>query len=165
MEQITLDTFSQILRGGAGLIVGPSQTLGNRSLNDIVDEMTTVYSIAPAPNYMVAGSAAIAAGFSESAIRNTITTFIGTKRPSPVLNTLSTVRWSAILSLCLDTYLEDKLQQESDRRAARRKTITVDNDLASPIPPSTVPAFKLLGSAYRNDFPVNTIDYLKRRST
>jgi hypothetical protein len=88
---------------------------------------------------------------------------IGAQRKSSLLAHITKNRWSAVLCAALDGHFEDAFQQEADRHATWQP-VTVLGDLTTIPPPRTVPVFKLLGVAARDNFAVSTVSYLDRRA-
>ncbi len=67
------------------------------------------------------------------------------------------------MSLCLDTHLEDRLQEESEKRVSRHP-ITILDDARTPPPPRSIPSYKLLGRSDRDKFSYSALHYRLRRA-
>ena len=161
-QTLELDEFRQMLRGSMGLIVGPSQTLNPNWSTPVAEQFKKLFAIDLQGTYLDWGSAA-AKGHSQQDIRDAIRGAISSQYPSPLLMSLASVRWSALLSCSLDVNFEIKLQEQADNRAGRR-SFTVVSDLLMALPPRDVPAFKMLGSVQRDDFPITIGQYLLQRN-
>lgn len=162
-HKLELDDFRQILRGGIGLIVGPAQTLNPKWADPIMEKLKSSFGVESQGTYLDQGSAAAAKGHTSQDIRNAVRDAIKGQCGSPLSASLASVRWSALLSCSLDMHFELKLQEQADSRAGRR-SFTVVSDLTMALPPRTVPAFKMLGTVLRDDFPVTLSQYVLQRN-
>lgn len=163
VHSLDLEEFRQVLRGRIGLIVGPCQTLNPIWQTAIAAQFKSSFGIEGPGSYLDWGAAAIAKGHNALEVRNAVKLGVTSQQPSPILSTLATVRWSSVLSCSLDMNLEMRLQEQADSRPGRR-SITVLSDLKMAIPPRDVPAFKMLGSVQRDDFPVTPTQYLLQKN-
>jgi hypothetical protein len=74
---------------------------------------------------------------------------------------IARTRWSAVLSASWDSVFEQELQNWCDS-SPTRPPVTVVSDFQQPVPPRTIPVYKLFGSLYRDDFAICSNDYRLR---
>ncbi|MGH2548535.1 MAG: hypothetical protein ACREPX_02555, partial [Rhodanobacteraceae bacterium] len=72
---------------------------------------------------------------------------IATLKPTLEVTHLAAVNWSAVISVCEDTCLEQALQTRVDRAPSSRTLTLVSHPGVHP-PARTVPVFRLLGDIY-----------------
>jgi hypothetical protein len=162
-QSLDLEGFRQILRGSVGLIIGPAQTLHPNWAKPLADELKSAFGVESAGTYLDAGSMAVQKSNTSDSVRSAIRRAVTSQSASPQLSSLVKVRWSALLSCSLDMNFEMKLQEQADNRPGRR-SVSVISDLTMALPPRDVPAFKLLGSVQRDDFPVTVPQYLLQKN-
>ena len=73
---------------------------------------------------------------------------------------IARVKWTAVLSACLDSDFDRRFSQEASGRPLWQP-VTVATDLRRAVPPRTVPVFKLLGSLTHDDAACSTADFEK----
>ena len=147
-----------------GLIIGPSATLSPSFLPDLNKHLRReLNSDVPASTYLDIGDAAVQAGCDERQVREAIRQFTSAQKVSAVLAHLGEARLNAALSLCLDQQLETALQEHADKNPGLPKVAAI-NDLRSLPPPKSLPVYKLLGSAARDDFAFTRLTYIERKS-
>ncbi len=108
------------------------------------------------------GNEILALGIDEQVLRNEVGSFLKSCTPVPASASLATVRWSVVLSSCLDPQFEEAFRLASERRFMSHE-VTVVTDLYKAIPPRTVPVFKLLGSTERGDCAISSDSYALKR--
>ena len=164
MKQIRADELSSYLRGKMGLVVGPGFTVSPGVLTELSSHLAKEFGVEKRDNFLETADRCVEANTSEEALRESVRQFISIQKPAPTLPHLAKARWSAVLSLTLDTFFEDCLQRESERRYPSH-SITVLDDNRQPPPPRTTPVYKLLGRSDRDTFSYTTANYAIRRAS
>ena len=162
METIQPDEIGRLARGRMGLILGPGLSLYPGSLSDLSKELATQHQVPQGPTYLKTADAALEKGIEATAIRETIRSFVAAQKPSTLLTQLCKAKWAAVLSAALDTYFDERLRQEYSRRVVAPAVTTVA-DLATVPPPRSLPVFRLLGVAGRENLAYSTTSYIKQR--
>lgn len=147
-----------------GLIIGPSASVNPSFLPDLNKHLRRELKVETAtPNFLETGDTFVLAGGSERTVREAIRTFTDSQKPSPALSHLAEARFNAVLSLCLDRHLETALQEHANKNPGLPNVAAI-NDLRTLAPTKSLPVFKLLGSAARDDFACSRPSYIERRS-
>lgn len=162
MEIIRPEDIGRLIRGRMGVIVGPGLSQCPGVFSDLSRHLSQVFGVEQGANYLKTADAALAKGVKEGDIREQIRSFIDKQPPSALLSHLCKAKWAAAFSASLDTYFEERLRQEYDRRLAG-KTVTIISDLATLLPPRSIPIYKLLGIASRAEYAYSTATYVRRR--
>jgi hypothetical protein len=98
----------------------------------------------------------------ESAPRQAIRDVFNKTAPNVALNQLAAVHWAAVLSCAMDSYFEERFKQEREAHVVGQ-LVTVLSDAALPVPPRSIPVFKLMGDLTRDDFAASNASYRRRR--
>lgn len=162
MERIDLTELSQHLRTGCGLIIGPAQSIGPSGIAQIATALQDRFNLT-ARGASLSMLPETVSGFPEDAIRATLKEVIAATKASPHLRDIAKIHWSAVLSFTLDLHFEERAQEEAQKKL-NRKPITVVADASLPLPPKTVPVFKMLGAHTRQDFSASASSYIQHRS-
>src|SRR6186997_1352400 len=93
---IDLSEFQHLLHGGAGLIIGPEQTLQTTCLQTICESIKAAYSITQNSDYITLSTIALQNGTLPTEIRSLIEQTLNKMKPSTSLNNLAKIRWSAV---------------------------------------------------------------------
>jgi hypothetical protein len=163
MDQLSISDLHTLLRSRPGLIVGPALTLHPGTLQELADAIETKFQIESDDNFLVAADKAVEKDNNEAAVVAEVNAFITGQKPSAVLSHLADGRWSAIISASYDTNFEAQLQHTADQRP-NRKPITTITDFKVPLPPRTLPVFKLLGASGREGLAVTSTQYAQKRA-
>lgn len=166
MEPIQAGEVETLLRGRMGLIAGPELTLGPGVYTELSRRLAREHGVAACGHFLETAEACLEAGATEEGIRASIRDHLDGHRPTPTLDLLARVRWSAVLSASLDTHLENRLQRAADRRVVSGRPITIlDATSQVALPPSrTVPVYKLLGVGAKDEFAFTSVRYRLQRT-
>lgn len=164
MERIktAVKDFPRLLAGGRpGLIVGPGFSLYPGALADVAEEVCRILQVPPR-SFWELGSAkeTIAVERVRDYVSNS-TAFAA--NPPNYLEALARVKWGAVLSLSPDSRVEDALRKDAAKHMVRREVTVLAEDVGLPVPPGSLPVFKLLGDVSRRNFPMTTSQMRLRR--
>ncbi len=163
-ERIGADALESLLRRPMGLIIGPGITLGAGCLADLARDLASHFSVTGPTHLLATCDAIVAKGTKSHEIRERVRSRLKQGRAAGSVSVLAKSRWSAVLSACYGSFFEHEHQTWCDRAPTRAPVTTID-DLRQPIPPRSVPVYKLLGSAHRDDFVVTSNDYRIRQQS
>ena len=153
--------LQNLARGRLGLIIGPSTTTSSTTFyQDLARNLATHFSVEALRTYHETAEAAVNMGAEPANVQRFIVDYSQQQKPSPLVGPLARLRVSAILSAALDDFLETRIQQELARHPLRMD-VSVISKLSDTPRQRTLPIYKLLGSALRNDIVVTTADYLR----
>lgn len=161
LKPVSAESIADILMGRAGLIVGPGATV-NSGLYSSLAKSFGIQNSHLVSDIKALGTALRGMNAPEEELKEKLRDQYGTEAPSPYLQTLAKPNWKAVISLAIDSYLEDRIQIELDKKPSRRP-MTIVTDLSMPIPPRSTPVFKLLGSVSSTDFALYEDEYLSSR--
>ncbi len=164
MDEIKADEVGMLLRGRMGLILGPGISKFPGSFDDLSTWLAQQGEIEPGESYIETCDALLDAGVDEANLKEWIRERVGGQKRSALLSHLAKAKWSAVLSVSLDSDFEDRFRQEGSKRAAWPNITILPDPLISP-PPGTIPVFKLLGLAARDDFVYSSAAYIAKRAT
>ena len=160
---LSREEVSRILAGRVGLVVGPGVTLGADSTGELIESLSQQFGVEPQVSVRKTVEESQAAGYPSVTIKRIVDEFVG-KRAAPIQSqNLSEVRWSAILSLSLDSNLEDQLRVVSERDPAWPDISMVTNYRIA-TPPRTMPVFKLSGTLTDGTWASNTTAFEIRKA-
>jgi hypothetical protein len=163
MDEIRANEVGALLRGRMGLIIGPSITKHPGCMDEVNQKFAERGGVPQGDRYLATGDALSEKGVSETVLREWVREAVSAHKKSSLLAHITKNRWCAVLSAALDGHFEDAFRQEADRHPTWQP-VTVLGDLMKTPPPRTVPVFKLLGAAARDNFAVSTVTYLDRRA-
>jgi hypothetical protein len=163
MDEINADDVSTYMRGRMGLFVGPEFTLGPGVLQELATALSDAFDVEDSGSFLEVADRCFMLGVAEESVRDAIRVFVASKPRTPQVAPLAKAKWSAIMSLCFDTHLEDRLQQESELRVSRHP-VTILDDVRTPPPPRSTPSYKLLGRTDRDQFSCSATHYRVRRA-
>jgi len=162
LPKYTLSAVRELSRGRLGLILGPAASTTNANfLNDLRDDLAQRFNVDACATYHEVGELAFSKGIEAKLIRGAIGDFAGRQTGAPIVTTLASLQWTAVISGCLDDQFEKRLQQVHARRPARRD-VAVISDPRDTVPQNTLPVFKLLGSAQHQNAVATTAEFLRR---
>lgn len=162
-DSIGAEEVGGMLRRSMGLIIGPGLTHGPGCLAELARSAAGHFNVQPSGRFFQVADAAIATGVTPSDLRVWARDAIAALPTASVL-ALARARWCAVLSSCYDSRFEVEHQAWCEKAPTRRSVTTVD-DLRQSVPPRTVPVYKLLGSAHRDDYVVCSNDYRIRQQS
>src|SRR5580698_3025484 len=113
MSEVSASELEQLLTGKMGLVIGPGVTNYYGSFDDLTNTIAARAKITPAGNYLETCDSLLDTGMTEQLVCEWVREALQAQPPSTLLGRLSKVRWSAILSACLDSHFEEALQRES----------------------------------------------------
>ena len=148
----------------AGLVLGYSMADEPGLYQSLAEELSEAFSVPTESGYLETADAVIETGTTEEQVRAQIRKTIGDSAASHYWDELAKGHYGAALLTVLDRRFEEALRAEAARRAARQQPTVIDN-LSQEPPPRTVPVFKLLGSADREEFASSRPSYLARRAS
>jgi hypothetical protein len=164
MERIRADELGTYLRGKMGLVVGPGFTINPGVMAELASHLASEFGVESRDSFLETGDRCLEAGISEDLLRDAIRQFLAAQKAAPGLPQLAKARWSAVLSLTLDSFLDERIQREAERRFPRHP-VTVLDDGRQPAPPRSTPIFKLLGRSDRDTFAYTNGHYVTRRAS
>ena len=147
-RSLSPEDVAQSLRGPMGLIIGPGATSSMEFFSEASAHIASELKSAHGPSLFATGDMALDAGCDESAIIEQMCHYVERLSPNPMLSTLAKARWSAVLSICIDDFLEAQMRQATSTSAVMRP-IRVVTDFLAADPGRVTPVYKLLGSADR----------------
>jgi hypothetical protein len=162
VKPVNSETISDVLLGRAGLIAGPGVTVHSNLYPSLATKLNHPHPEAVL-GIKLLGNFLQSRDDNNTTARDQLREYYGQEKASPYLATLAKPNWKSILSLTLDSHLENRIQMEIDKKAAR-KPLTTITDLTAPVPPRTTPSFKLLGSMAENSFALFEDEYLSARA-
>lgn len=163
VKAVNTDSIADILLGRAGLIAGPGVTVNSNLYRALADDLGVQFAEA-VRGLRSLGDQLRQSGLDESGIKDKLRDSYSEQTRSPYLSTLAKPNWKAIISISLDSHLEDRVQTEIDKKPSRRP-LTRISDFMAQVPPRCTPAFELLGSLSSEDFPLYEEEYLASRVT
>jgi hypothetical protein len=161
---ISRESLDDILRNRMGLILGPSATHGPTFYDQVSKRLSEAFAVPIGATVFDTSDAVLDKDIEDSAVRDVMRDFITAYTPVPGLRGLAQIRWSGVLSLCMDHAFDTPMQQDAAAHAARHP-VTILADPFTPLPPRHTPLAKLLGSIQRDDFCCSTATYKARVST
>jgi hypothetical protein len=165
LPKYSLDAVRELARGRLGLILGPAASTTNpRFLDELRDDLAKRFAVDVCPTYHEVGELAFAKGVEAKLIKGAISEFAARQTGAPIVTTLASLQWTAVISGCLDDQFEQRLQQVHARRPARRD-VAIISDPRDTVPSNTLPVFKLLGSAQHQNAAATTAELLQRTAT
>lgn len=162
MPSKAMKDVAPLVKRRMGLIIGSSATLYPAFLEDL-NKRLVQFGAKPGATFIDTVDAHIGGGADEKAVREKIREFTSQQKPSAQLRAIAEARWSSVLSFSLDRHLEVALQEHANRKPADPQ-ISVIDDLTQLPPPRSVPVYKLIGSAQRDDFTCTRAGYIARKS-
>lgn len=164
IEKLSVDELEQYIRGQLGLILGPSMTVGAGSFREISRDLLIGSSdmTGDSDPFSVADRL-IADNTDRTVIIDSVRASVERLQKHCNIGNLSSIRWSAVLSFSIDNAFETELQAWATKSPVRPNVTTIV-DTALPVPPRSLPIFKMLGLAAREDFVITTNDYRLRKS-
>jgi hypothetical protein len=160
IHTISAAELSGVLRTRAGLILGPGAIFHPAVMGELTAHLSELFNTRPQDTYLSVGDAALGAGASEQQLRAAITSFFSGQVPDPHAENIARVRWSGVISACIDDTFEGLFSQERSRHPLWQP-VTVVSDLRRAVPPRTVPVYKLLGSLGHDDAACSTADFYR----
>ena len=145
-----------------GLIVGPDATL-NCSAGSLQHSLSQHLKCNANQSLFQTLEGSISSDLTENQLRVKVSNHVGTIPTGVSISNLKQIHWNSIMSFSWDRNLELAIQDKMASIPGSENLLTV-TDLRQPIPPRTVPSFKMLGVV---DSPVMAIvnsDYLKIKS-
>lgn len=162
-EKLTADGLERYLRGQLGLILGPGLTLGAGGLREIARDLLAESSDSSGDSdpFLVVDRL-IADGVPRADIIQHLRTSVQRLQKHVNARNLSSVRWSAVLSFSVDIAFETEMQAWAEKSPVRPRVATII-DPTMAVPPRSLPVYKMLGVATRDDFVLTTNDYRLRK--
>ena len=161
VQSVSAAELSGILKARAGLIVGPGIPFHSAVMGELVAHLADVFDVRMQDSYLSIGDIVLNAGASEDSLRAEVQKFFQSQTPDPQTSHVAHIRWTAVLSACLDNVFDEQFSREASRRALWQPA-TIVSDLRRPVPPRTVPVYKLLGSLANGDAAVSSPDLYTR---
>jgi hypothetical protein len=161
-HRLTLDDAETLFRGRMGLIYGPGITSQGTFFGKLANDIATKWKVQPDQNYLRNAQHALDQGVDPSNIKELIRDALTSNRTFPQLKRIANLKWSAVLSLALDSAFEHELTRACERKVSGF-TATQVVEFGQVLPPKTVPVFKLLGLPEASDFVFSELTYVARR--
>lgn len=164
LQILTLDDADLLLRGHVGLICGPAISRPSASFPALASSIIKKFGGTEGLGYRRNGEEVIRSGIKADDLKGIIRDDISGAATFANLKRVAAVRWSAVLSLAMDSSFEAELRRVSETRPSG---ITVTEVVKFPLvlPLKTTPIFKLLGSVDTFDFVYSETSYAIRRAT
>src|SRR5205814_5365765 len=115
-------------------------------------------------SYLHNGREVIRLGTKVDDLKATIREIVSSASLFDHIKPIATVRWSAVVSLSLDSSFEAELRRVSETRPSGI-TVTEVTKFPVVLPQKTMPIFKILGSVETFDFAYSDTTYATRRAT
>lgn len=163
MLEIECKELVQVITGRCGLIVGPSLTLDAGSWMECNSALASRFACEKGASVFETAEKVLD-DCSIEEVREWFRQFVAEKKGPRLLSHLAQAKWSAILSLSIDTNLETLIEVENSKRPARRD-LSIVTDFLQVLQPRTVPCFKLIGSVAHHDFVSTESEYLAAKSS
>ena len=161
-QLITAEDLAKILRGRPGLIVGPTFSMGAGCLSELAKGIARANDCDEYESeFFIQIDKLLENGMDATELREQLRQIIHKLPKNKSNKSIAKTRWSAVLSASWDSVFEQELQNWCDN-SPTRPPVTVISDFQKPVPPRTIPVYKLMGSLYRDDFAVCSIDYRLR---
>ena len=130
-------------------------------MGELAMHLSEAFNTRRQDTFLAVGDVALENGASEEQVRTSIGDFFQHQTADTHAELLSRVKWTAVLSACVDTLFD---QQFSHEAAGRQlwQPVTIVSDLRNAVPPRTVPVFKLLGSLTHDDAAGCSADLYQR---
>ena len=138
-------------------------SLGHGCLMALSSDLSREFDGINNQELLLQGDNLSALGIEQKEIRKHISMAINQIRPNNEIQHIAEISWSAVLSASIDSHFERTFQRWADRSPAR-PNITAITNLSQPIPPRTIPVYKLLGSIQSDDFVITSNDYRLRKT-
>lgn len=158
---VRLEATLPQVRRRMGLIVGPGATLEPNFFGELAQSLSKAIGKPPSPRILEVGDQAAELRKLDE-VRRLLQGDLKKRAPIGSAELLAAVRWSAVLSLSFDTFLEVKLQERASDRPLEPPVATISDLLQAP-PPRSLPVYKLLGTAQREDIALTRLGYTQRR--
>lgn len=161
---VSAGDLSGILKTRVGLVLGPGAAYRPSIMGELMTHLADKFSIRAVDSYLTMGDEALDKGASEVQIRATVQGFFQQESPNADAMRLSTIRWTGVLSTCLDDRFDEAFVRETARHPLWQP-VTVISDLRQSLPPRTVPIYRLLGSLAMDSAAISTADLYKRSAS
>lgn len=161
---LTLDDADVVLRGHVGLICGPAISRPAASFPALAASIVKKFGVIDGLGYQRSGEEAVRSGVKVDDLKALIREEVSSAVAFANLKRVAAVRWSAVLSLSLDSSLEAELRRVSETRPSST-TVTEVVRFLLVLPQKTTPVFKLLGTVDTFDFAYSETTYSARRAT
>jgi hypothetical protein len=162
-QKITLDEAESFLKGRVGLISGPGMTIDDDFFQSLSSDLAQKWGIQNDDSYIKIAQKALDESVSEQEVVATISTLTIAKKSSPNFERYSNMKISAVLSLSLDSHLENFILRNCEKRGLYFLPTQI-SVFPTILPPKTIPVFKLLGSI-EQQFVYSEIGYTSKRPT
>jgi len=162
LHKIALDDAETLFRGRMGLIYGPGITGDTNFFDTLANNIAQGWNLPPAGDYLGLAQQVLNQGIDVSSIREIVRQTLVSRRGAGYLKRIANLKWSAALSLALDSAFERDLRKACQRRASSY-TATQVVEFGQVLPFKTIPVFKLLGDAEANNVILSELEYVTRR--
>ena len=142
-----------ILRTRVGLVLGPGAIFHSGVMGQLAIHLSDALNARVQDTYLTAGDIALSNGASEDQLRVEVAAFFQDQSPDKHAEHISRVKWTGVLSACIDGVFDQAFSQECAGRPLWQP-ITIVSDLRNAVPPRTTPVYKLLGSLTHDDASV-----------
>lgn len=115
VHTISSAELSGVLRTRAGLILGPGAIFHPAVMGELAAQLSDLFNTRPQDTYLSVGDAALSDGASEQQLRTAIASFFSVQTPDAHAENIARVRWSGVLSACIDDTFERLFTQERSR--------------------------------------------------
>lgn len=122
MDEIKADDISTYMRGRMGLLVGSEFTLGPGTMQELSTLLAGVFEVQGSGSPLDVADRCLSRGISDDTVRKAVRDFVKSAPRSPSVAHLAKAKWSTIISMSLDTHLEERLLS-GRRNRAPHKTI------------------------------------------
>ena len=162
-QKISIDDAETLLRGRMGLIFGPGITLTGEFYKILAGHLASKWGGQAEQTYIRNAQQALDTGASADEVKTVIRDFAKAQSIFGRLDRIAALKWSAALSLTLDTAFEIELSRACERRTSGFMPAQVVQ-FPQPLPSKVIPVFKLMGCVEQN-LVFSDITYAARRPT
>jgi|GEM_PF-5271827 len=159
-----LDDADILLQGHVGLICGPAISRPSAAFSTVASSIVEKFGGTEGAGYLRNGQEAIRLGAKVDDLKAHIRDVVLSAPLFDNIKRVANVKWSAVMSLSLDSSFEAELRRVSETRPSGM-TITEVIKFPLVLPQKTTPIFKLLGTVDVFDFAHSETSYATRRAT
>jgi hypothetical protein len=161
LRTVSVAELGAVLRTRVGLVLGPGAIFHSGIMGELSAHLSDAFNTRIQDSYLATGDVALSNGASEEQLRVEMATFIQRQTPDQHAEHLARVKWTGVLSACIDEVFDQAFSHESAGRQLWQP-ITIVSDLRNALPPRTIPVYKLLGSLIHDDAACCSADLYRR---
>lgn len=163
LNRMSVEDLRALVRARPGLIIGPSWCYGKDTFAELSQRLLPREPPQHDVPYFEAITDSIRQGNgTQVQAEGIIRSFFS----RPVLersHKAAAIRWSAVLSFCVDSVFDNEFRQQTAARPGAH--VTVVKEFGGILPPRTIPVYRLLGGIDTDDIALTTSAYKIRASS